>query len=61
MCIDMADLIKTTKSVLKHVVETRSLPDVDLLKLLISQVSPTTAFEPNVMPYLSLSEALKAE
>ncbi|EFJ52704.1 hypothetical protein VOLCADRAFT_102689 [Volvox carteri f. nagariensis] len=34
----MADLFNTTKVVLRHVVETRSLPDVDLLKLLISQM-----------------------
>ncbi|GLC34137.1 hypothetical protein PLESTB_000841400 [Pleodorina starrii] len=34
----MADLFNTTKVVLKHVLETRSLPEVDLLKLLISQM-----------------------
>ncbi|KXZ51950.1 hypothetical protein GPECTOR_11g74 [Gonium pectorale] len=34
----MADLLNTTKAVLTHVIETRSLPEVDLIKLLISQV-----------------------
>ncbi|GIL46114.1 hypothetical protein Vafri_3175 [Volvox africanus] len=33
----MADLLSTTTFVLKHVIETRTLPDVDLIKLLISQ------------------------
>ncbi|KAG2497387.1 hypothetical protein HYH03_004544 [Edaphochlamys debaryana] len=33
----MADLFNTTTVVLKHVLETRSLPDAALLKLLISQ------------------------
>lgn len=35
---EMADLLNTTSVVLKHILETKSLPDVDLIKVLISQV-----------------------
>ncbi|PNW70500.1 hypothetical protein CHLRE_17g722500v5 [Chlamydomonas reinhardtii] len=34
----MADLLNTTSVVLKHILETKSLPDVDLIKVLISQL-----------------------